>query len=121
MKRRNVLKGLSLLPFAGSTLGSLIPSSSTVAAPGAKRDVFTELGLRTFINAAGTYTSMTASLMPEEVMDAINSSAKEFVMLDEVQIKWVQRLLQCVMLKLLWLQQAAGLQWYWEWQVFLQA
>jgi L-seryl-tRNA(Ser) seleniumtransferase len=87
MKRRNVLKGLSLLPFAGGALGSVIPSSLAIAAAGAKRDVFTELGLRTFINAAGTYTSMTASLMPEEVMDAINSSAKEFVMLDEVQDK----------------------------------
>lgn len=87
MKRRNVLKGLSLLPFAGGTLGSMIPSSAAVAAGTAKRDVFAELGLRTFINAAGTYTSMTASLMPEEVMEAINSSAKEFVMLEEVQDK----------------------------------
>src|SRR5712671_5614560 len=89
MKRRNIIKGLTLLPFAGSALGSFIPSSSAVAAPGpgSKRDVLAELGLRTFINAAGTYTAMTASLMPEEVMDAINSSAKEFVMLDEVQDK----------------------------------
>lgn len=87
MKRRNLLKGLSLLPFAGSTLGSVIPSSFAVAAPAAKRDVLAELGLRTFINAAGTYTSMTASLMPHEVIEAINSSAKEFVMLDEVQDK----------------------------------
>jgi len=87
MKRRNVLKGLSLLPFAGSAIGSAIPSSYAIAAPGTKRDLFAELGLRTFINAAGTYTSMTASLMPEEVMDAINSSAKEFVMFDEAQDK----------------------------------
>ena len=87
MQRRNVLKGLSLLPFAGGALGSVIPSSLAIAGTGSKRDVFTELGLRTFINAAGTYTSMTASLMPEEVMDAINASAKEFVMLDEVQDK----------------------------------
>jgi uncharacterized pyridoxal phosphate-dependent enzyme len=89
MKRRNIIKGLTLLPFAGSALGSIIPSSSVVAAPrpGPKRDLFAELGLRTFINAAGTYTAMTASLMPEEVMDAINSSAQEFVMLDEVQDK----------------------------------
>src|SRR3954452_9580041 len=86
MKRRNVIKGLSLLPFAGRALGSVIPSSYAVAAP-RKRDVLAELGLRTFINAAGTYTAMTASLMPQEVMDAINSSAKEFVMLNEVQDK----------------------------------
>lgn len=87
MKRRNLIKSLSLLPFAGGALGSVIPSASAIAAGRAKRDVFAELGLRTFINAAGTYTSMTASLMPEEVMDAINSSAKEFVMLDDVQDK----------------------------------
>jgi uncharacterized pyridoxal phosphate-dependent enzyme len=87
MKRRNIIKGLSLLPFAGGALGSIIPYSPVVAAPGPKRDVFAELGLRTFINAAGTYTAMTASLMPEEVMDAINSSAKEFAMLGEVQDK----------------------------------
>jgi L-seryl-tRNA(Ser) seleniumtransferase len=87
MKRRNLLKGLSLLPFAGGTVGSIVPSSFAEAAPAAKRDVLAELGLRTFINAAGTYTAMTASLMPQEVMDAINSSAKEFVMLNEVQDK----------------------------------
>src|SRR5436190_3639803 len=87
MKRRNVIKGLTLLPFAGGAIGSIIPSSSAVAETGPTRDVFTELGLRTFINAAGTYTAMTASLMPEEVMEAINSSAKEFAMLDEVQDK----------------------------------
>jgi len=87
MKRRNLLKGMSLLPFAGGAIGSVIPSSFAEAAPPLKRDVLAELGLRTFINAAGTYTAMTASLMPQEVMDAINSSAKEFLMLGEVQDK----------------------------------
>ena len=87
MKRRNVIKGLSLLPFAGGAVGSIVPSSFAAAAPQPKRDVFTELGLRTFINAAGTYTAMTASLMPEEVIEAINSSAKKFAMLNEVQDK----------------------------------
>lgn len=86
MKRREVLKNISFLPLAGGVLGSLAVSKA-VASPTAKRDVFTELGLRTFINAAGTYTSMTASLMPQEVMDAINQASKEFVMLDEVQDK----------------------------------
>jgi hypothetical protein len=116
MKRRNVIKGLSLLPFAGGAIGSIIPSSFAVAAAAPERDVFTELGLRTFINAAGTYTAMTASLMPEEVMKAINNSAKKFAMLGEEQ-----RLLRCAMLKRLWFQRAAGLPWYWEWRVCLQA
>jgi uncharacterized pyridoxal phosphate-dependent enzyme len=88
MKRRDILKSLSILPFAGGIAGSIIPSESLIAAPpGVTRDIFKELGLRTFINAAGNYTAMTASLMPPEVMDAINSSAKEFVLLEEVQDK----------------------------------
>lgn len=86
MKRRDVLKNISLLPLAGGVAGTFA-TLDAIAAPAAKRDVFAELGLRTFINAAGTYTAMTASLMPQEVMDAINQSAKEFVMLDEVQDK----------------------------------
>jgi uncharacterized pyridoxal phosphate-dependent enzyme len=86
MKRREVLKNISFLPLAGGVLGSLAVSKA-VASPTAKRDVFAELGLRTFINAAGTYTAMTASLMPQEVMDAINQASKEFVMFDEVQDK----------------------------------
>lgn len=86
MKRRDVLKNISLLPLAGGVMGSLV-TSKALAAPVAKRDVFAELGLRTFINAAGTYTAMTASLMPGEVMEAINQASKEYVMLDEVQDK----------------------------------
>ncbi len=34
--------------------------------------------------AAGTYTAMTASLMPSEVMDAINYASRHYVMLDEL-------------------------------------
>jgi uncharacterized pyridoxal phosphate-dependent enzyme len=82
MKRRKLLKGLSL-----GTLGTVIPVSFAAASPPSKGDVLEKLGLRTFINAAGTYTAMTASLMPQEVIDAINAAAKEFVMLDEVQDK----------------------------------
>lgn len=88
MKRRDLLKFLSAAPLTGTVMSLLLPPQSVSAAPSKpKRDLVKELGLRTFINAAGTYTSMTASLMTEEVMDVINSSAKEFIMLDEVQDK----------------------------------
>lgn len=40
--------------------------------------------MRPFINAAGTYTALTASLMPPEVMDAINYASRHYVMLDEL-------------------------------------
>ena len=90
MKRRDILKGLGLLPIGGTFFGSLLPNGSLLAAPAkkvVKRNLVKELGIRTFINAAGTYTSMSASLMNDEVMDAIDQSAKEFCMLNEVQDK----------------------------------
>lgn len=88
MKRRDILKYFSVAPLTGAVIGSAVPFTSVIAAPPKpKRDLVKELGLRTFINAAGTYTFMTASLMPDEVMEAINNSSKEFIMYDEVQDK----------------------------------
>lgn len=89
INRRTLLKRLSALPLVGTIVGSSIPVQSVFAdSPSVpKRDLIKELGLRTFINAAGTYTAMTASLMPEEVMETIEASSKEFIMLDEVQDK----------------------------------
>lgn len=83
MKRRDILKSMTILPLAGT----IAPMAGVFAAPKLKRNVFEELGLRTFINAAGNYTSMSASLMPAEVMEAIQQSATEYAMLDEVQDK----------------------------------
>ncbi len=92
MKRRELIKRLSVTPLVGGLLAST-PFESLKAAPlSSKRDLFKELGLRTFINAAGNYTTMTASLMPADVMDAIQSISKEFVMLEEVQNKVGQKI-----------------------------
>lgn len=49
-----------------------------------KRDYFKELGVGTFINAAGTYTTLTASLMQPETVQAIEYSSKHFVRLIEL-------------------------------------
>ncbi len=91
ISRRKLLKRLSALPLVGGLVGSGIPISSalseTLPETVAKRDVLKELGVRTFVNAAGTYTAMTASLMPKEVMDTILTSSQRFAMLDEVQDK----------------------------------
>jgi L-seryl-tRNA(Ser) seleniumtransferase len=84
MKRRQILKSISLLPLAGATVPS-IPFEANAQTP--KRDLFSELGLRTFINAAGTYTMLTGSLMTDEVVQAINTVSKKYVQLDEVQDK----------------------------------
>ena len=87
MQRRELIKLFSLIPYAGSV--SLIPWETATAAPqnSEKRNLFKELGIRTFINAAGTFTAMTGSLMHDYVLEAYQSGATEFCMLDEVQDK----------------------------------
>ena len=56
MKRRDILKGLGLLPLSGGVMGGVFASEKVFAEPHApKRDLFKELGVRTFINARGNY------------------------------------------------------------------
>ena len=76
-----------MLPIGTGVAAGLIPTKSFAKATAAKRDILKELGIRTFVNAAGTYTAMTASLMHDEVLETIKQGAKQFAMLDEVQDK----------------------------------
>jgi uncharacterized pyridoxal phosphate-dependent enzyme len=95
INRRKVIQSLATLPFAGSLFGtnSLSAQPSTAAVVSSmRRDFFKELGLKTFINAAGTYTSMTGSLMPKEVIEAISYGATEYVNLDDLQDKVGERI-----------------------------
>ena len=90
MKRRDLIKGLSVLPLAGGILSVESATGAEVKAvvtTGVKRDLFKELGIRTFINARATLTMMTGSLMQDEVIEAINNSSKRYCMLDELQDK----------------------------------
>lgn len=88
MKRRDIVKSLSILPLAGGALANLFIPKSASAAPAAKnRNLFQELGVRTFINAAGTLTFMTGSLMQDHVIDTIRGASKDFCLLDELQDK----------------------------------
>ncbi len=77
--RRTFLQTASSLPLAGS----LIPVSLAAAAV-TRRDYFKDLNVGTFINAAGTYTTLTASLMHPEVVAAIEYASKHFVRLTEL-------------------------------------
>jgi L-seryl-tRNA(Ser) seleniumtransferase len=93
--RRKALKTLTSLPLIGGFLGPSLLSAKVVEETVAKplaRDFFKELGLRTFINAAGTYTSMTGSLMSNEVTSAISYGATEYVNLDELHDKVGERI-----------------------------
>ena len=56
--RRTFFQRLAAVP----RLGGLAQPALTAKPKG--KDYISELGVRTFINAAGTYTTLTASLMP---------------------------------------------------------
>src|SRR5689334_1543928 len=84
--RRRFLQAVSAAPLLGKT---------GTAAP-VKRDYFKELGIRPFINAAGTYTTLTASLMHPEVVQAIEYSSKQFVHLLDLHDAVGRRIAQLV-------------------------
>lgn len=96
LNRRKLIKRLSGVPLLSGALGSLSLDSLTGPNVSSKRDLYKELGVRTFINAAGTLTYLTGSLMQDEVLDAINYGAKEFCQLDELQDKVGTRIAQMV-------------------------
>jgi L-seryl-tRNA(Ser) seleniumtransferase len=77
--RRKFLQGLAALPG----LGAAAPRAARAQA--APRDVYKELGVRPLINAAGTYTTLSASLIPREVVEAMESASRRYVNLGELQ------------------------------------
>jgi L-seryl-tRNA(Ser) seleniumtransferase len=95
-KRRDLLKGLATLPLAGMAAGEAL--ARPASEKDFERDYFKELGLRTFINAAGTYTALTASFLHPEVVKAYNYASMQFVKLEDIQDKVGERiaeLLKC--------------------------
>ncbi|MBA2301493.1 MAG: aminotransferase class V-fold PLP-dependent enzyme [Acidobacteria bacterium] len=98
--RRRFLEGISTLPLVGGILGSgaLLTGAEQArnVAANVGRDYFKELGIRPFINAAGTFTDMTASLMVPEAMEAIDYAADHFVMLSELHDAVGQRIASLV-------------------------
>jgi L-seryl-tRNA(Ser) seleniumtransferase len=73
--RRRFLKSVAALPAAAAT---------PLPRQGTSRDVYKELGIRPLINAAGTYTFLSASLMPRPVLEAIESASRHYVNLNEL-------------------------------------
>lgn len=96
IKRRSLLKNLAALPLVGGLFHPKWLSAAPPAATNLGRDIFKELGVRTFINAAGTYTSMTGSLLRPESVDAYRYAAQQYVNLDELQDKVGARIAELV-------------------------
>jgi len=98
MKRRDVLKGLTLLPVAATGIATTVPFVSAASPQPVKRDFFKELGIKPIINAGATMTFLSGSLMLPEVLLAINSTAHDFANMYEVQDKVgekIAEMLQC--------------------------
>jgi len=76
--RRGFLGGLLSIPGAAALLGN-------AAAQDAARDVYKELGIRPLVNAAGSYTYLSATLLPGPVREAMESAARKYVNLFELQ------------------------------------
>ncbi len=74
--RRRFLESLASAPVIGTLF--------TGCSPAPRRDYYRELGVRTFLNAAGTYTMLTASMMPQEVRDAWLYAANSYCSLNEL-------------------------------------
>jgi uncharacterized pyridoxal phosphate-dependent enzyme len=89
--RRRFLESMATMPMVGGVVAAAAPVEAAARAKRG-RDYFRQLGVRPFINAAGTYTAMTASLMPPEVMEAINYASKHYVMLDELHDRVGERI-----------------------------
>ena len=95
MNRRKLLKSFASIPFIGSFLNSDFAFSnpnSDYFSNSNQKDLYKDLGVRTFINCAGTYTALTGSLMPKEVTDAITFGTSQYVELDELQDRVGERI-----------------------------
>jgi uncharacterized pyridoxal phosphate-dependent enzyme len=88
MSRRKLLRKGSRAVVAGgvgayaAAMG--VPAAEALPAAAKGVDYYEKLGVTPFINAAGTYTVLTASTMPEEVQAAVALAAKKPVHLLEL-------------------------------------
>lgn len=87
-----MLKLLATLPIVGGTGLVRKVSGEKLLQPDYRRDFFKELGLRPFINAWGTITAKSGSLMHPEVIEAINYASQQFVDLNELQDRAGERI-----------------------------
>lgn len=98
--RRDFFGSAGGLLAAGGLVGAPPLASAALsenkAEPG--EDYYQKLGVTKIINAAGTYTVLTASTMPPQVGEAVAQAAKYYVRLPELQAaagKYLAQRLQC--------------------------
>ncbi|HZP03235.1 MAG TPA: aminotransferase class V-fold PLP-dependent enzyme [Terriglobia bacterium] len=91
--RRRFLAGSSLVgALAHSFAGRLFALGGAGKAGAKSSGIYARLGVRTRINAKGTYTYLTGSLMPPEVSQAMEEAAQHYVHLVELQERVGERI-----------------------------
>jgi len=97
ISRRKLLSKGSQVVAGGVCFGCALPANASAPAASAV-DYYQKLGVTPFINAAGTYTILSASTMPDEVQAAIALAAKRPVHLMELHKaagEYLARRLRC--------------------------
>jgi len=84
--RRQFVKGAGLISaLAAAASGIATKESHAGTGSGTIRNtVYSRLGIRPLINAAGTYTALTACTMPREVVQAMEEASRSHVSLNEL-------------------------------------
>mgnify|MGYP001399151527 CR=1 FL=1 len=82
--RRRFLASAGTAPVAGLLATGCAPPAPAPAETAEAVDVYGRLGVQPFINAAGTYTALTASLVPAEVRTAMAAASQQYVALAEL-------------------------------------
>lgn len=92
MKRRDILKRLTILPFTGSFLPfeSLLSAPRGPLVPGP--NIYQSIGVEPVINCVGTYTIIGGSLERPEVIAAMHAASGSFVQYDELAFGVARRL-----------------------------
>ncbi len=86
MKRRHIIKGLTLLPLGGGVFPIVSKAANTKShgplVPPAQ--IFQSIGVEPLINCMGTYTIIGGSLERNYVRESMEAASKNFVQYDEL-------------------------------------
>lgn len=99
MQRRDVIKGLAVLPVAGSFMEPVLQGEIPAGRPGAGLaelkagpEIYQSIGVEPVINCRGTITIIGGSTELPEVRKAMEAASQHYVQIDELAMGVGQRL-----------------------------
>lgn len=94
LTRRTLLRTALTVPMASANLSTQSPPVAAAAGTAAHLHsvLYARLGVKTFINAYGTLTTLSGTLMWPEVSKAMEEASKQFVQIHDLQAQVGRRL-----------------------------